>query len=642
MRRSLTLTLAVALATLLLPSSQAESAPPRPAARPARAAKSQPGLRRGASAVKSRPQRTELPGRLLRTPAPEPPPVMAADEAPPPDPGDPDRARILRLQEALSSIVHGPVLGRLKVGMRVVEAGTGRTFFRQHASTMMDPASNQKVLATTAAIMRLGAGYRFRTELSGPPPDGDGVVHGDVVLRGSGDPSLGMRELTSLAGSLAARGVTRIEGGVMADPRRIGSGESNAEERSPLRVSRGSILIRIRPGANGSPPIVGVRPALDAIQIRNRAVTKGKVRGKLRVTVTGTDTRLIVEVQGRMAVNHPGMTMSRIPVNQRLFAASLLHAAMASAGITVKGTAAIGTGKFAADAGKPELLAIHRSLPLAILIRHINKDSNNEWSERLLDVVGAELYGGAATPDKGLRALREAMDDISLPRTSYIPTNGSGLGHSNRLTADAMADLLQKLYTDPRWGPELLQSLSVGGVDGTTRNRFRGSPAAERVRAKTGTLDGKSCLSGYVGDGEDVLVFAILVEGPKGRRFATHAVRAAQVGAVNAMMRYARGVLDAPTGEEVAPAEDFEVGDDVIEIDNEDAAPASGDPAKAAPLSPEPLSPRPLSLAPPPISFPLPPLERQGTRTASRENSNKPKSLRPASARSPNAGALRR
>jgi D-Ala-D-Ala carboxypeptidase 3 (S13) family protein len=145
-----------------------------------------------------------------------------------------------------------------------------------------------------------------------------------------------------------------------------------------------------------------------------------------------------------------------------------------------------------------------------------------------------------------------------------------------------------------------MQSLSVGGVDGTTRNRFRGSPAAERVRAKTGTLDGKSCLSGYVGDGQDVLVFSILVEGPRGRRFATHAVRAAQVGAVNAMMRYARGVLDAPTGEEVAPEEDSEAGQDVIETDAEDGAPpAAGDGKPAAPAPPagEPSN-RPTSSAP--------------------------------------------
>jgi D-alanyl-D-alanine carboxypeptidase/D-alanyl-D-alanine-endopeptidase (penicillin-binding protein 4) len=114
-----------------------------------------------------------------------------------------------------------------------------------------------------------------------------------------------------------------------------------------------------------------------------------------------------------------------------------------------------------------------------------------------------------------------------------------------------MADLLRKLHFDPRVGPDLLQSLSVGGVDGTTRNRFRGSAAAERVRAKTGTLNGVSCLSGYVGDQSDLVVFSIMVEGLRHR--AVNSVRGAQVSAVNAMMRYARGTLGPAPAEEAMP-----------------------------------------------------------------------------------------
>ena len=116
----------------------------------------------------------------------------------------------------------------------------------------------------------------------------------------------------------------------------------------------------------------------------------------------------------------------------------------------------------------------------------------------------------------------------------------------------------------------MLQSLSVGGVDGTTRNRFRGSPAAERVRAKTGTLSGKSCLSGYVGDGHEVLVFSIFVDGIRNRRFTTMAVRAAQVSAVNAMMRFARGIVGQPPTDEVEPGVDFEVGEEILEADLEE------------------------------------------------------------------------
>ena len=193
----------------------------------------------------------------------------------------------------------------------------------------------------------------------------------------------------------------------------------------------------------------------------------------------------------------------------------------------------------------PPLLALHESAPLGILLRKINKDSDNDYAERVLEAAGAEVYGGAPTGDKGVRLLREVIGELGLSPGSYVPMNGSGLGHANRITADAMSMLLRTLYLDPRVGPEILQSLSVGGIDGTTRNRFKGTIAAERVRAKTGTLHGKSCLSGLVGDGSDVLAFSILVDGIRGRRLRD--VRGAQVNCVNAMMRYAYEASSAVT-----------------------------------------------------------------------------------------------
>jgi hypothetical protein len=205
-----------------------------------------------------------------------------------------------------------------------------------------------------------------------------------------------------------------------------------------------------------------------------------------------------------------------------------------------------------------------------VLLRRINKDSDNDHAERVLEAAGAEVYGGAATTEKGLRLLREVIGELGLPPGSYVPRNGSGLGHANRITADAMADLLRALYLDPRVGPELLQSLSVGGVDGTTRNRFKGTLAARRVRAKTGTLAGKSCLSGLVGDGPDVLAFSILVQGLRGRH-SLGAVRGAQVSCVNAMMRYVRDAQGA-SGEAPAgggPEIDIEAGQEVSETEGE-------------------------------------------------------------------------
>jgi serine-type D-Ala-D-Ala carboxypeptidase/endopeptidase (penicillin-binding protein 4) len=493
---------------------------------------------------------------------------------------DPARDRILRLQEQLNTIVDGPVLSHVRVGIRVIEAATGRTFYRRGGTTLMDPASNQKVLATTTALMRLGSGFRFRTELTGPPPDGNGVINGDVVIRGMGDPSVRMVDMETLAASLAARGVLRIEGAIAGDPRRIGSQETHPEERTPLRVSRAYITIRVRPSLEGLPPLVSVKPELEVLTIRNRAITGGRGRA-LRLNMNATSDKIVIELGGRISPHHPGLVMRRVAADQRLFTASLLRRVLIESGIEVRDPAKVYEPRLDRNAARSEILAVHRSEPLSVLVRRINKDSDNEWADRLLDVVGAELFGGPATAEKGLRALREAMDELKLPRDSYVPSNGSGLGHSNRLTADALAELLHKIYTDPRWGPELLQSLSVGGVDGTTRNRFRGSPAAERVRAKTGTLSGKSCLSGYVGDGSEVLVFSIFVDGIRNRRYTTMAVRNAQVSAVNAMMRFARGVTGP--AEEVEPGVDFEVGDEILEADMEERPVEGGAPGQDVP-----------------------------------------------------------
>lgn len=515
-------------------------------------------------------------------------------ESPPPDAADPDRDRVMRLQQALTSIAHGPVLGRLRVGMRVLDSRSGRTFFRRRDDVLMDPASNQKVLATAAALLLLGHDYRFRTQVQGPLPDDDGTIRGDLVLRGSGDPSLRAGDLDELAQGLVARGVQRLEGGVQADDRRVGleerppgPTETSTDERSPLRLLRGAVVVRVRPADRvGAQPLVSVSPPSQAFQIVNRAQTRGKGRSRVTVSVTAGQGRMVVTVAGRISITHPGQVIRRAPPSPRLYAAVLLNAALRTAGIEVRDPPALVVPGRTSDPGG-KALVVHLSSPLSVLIRRLNKDSDNDYADRLLAVTGAETYGGAATNAKGLRALREAMNHLGITPTGYRSANGSGLGHMNRISAATMADLLWRLYQDPRIGPEILQSLSVGGVDGTTRNRFRGGPAAERVRAKTGTLRGKSCLSGYVGDGGDVLVFSILVEGLRGRRLGTQAARAAQVMAVNAMMRFSRGAVGELPSDEVLPPDDLEAGDDLPDSDEDE------------PVEPETQAPAPVpSVAP--------------------------------------------
>jgi PBP4 family serine-type D-alanyl-D-alanine carboxypeptidase len=499
-----------------------------------------------------------------------------ADEVPAPAPDDRDRERITRMQETIGEILHNRTLGRLHVGLRVMSARTGRLFYGRRGEALMDPASNQKVLATTAALLRLGGDWRYRTEISGLEPDDDGVVHGSLYLRGNGDPTLRSMDLERVATHLRAQGVTRIDGGVVADARLLGwdtppSDEEPGDTKAPLVVDRGMTVIRVRPGgAPGAPPVVLTeqrRFAEDAGQslgfvVHNQATTRANGRTRIAVRVETAEGRMRIAVSGRIAVGAAGVSFRRRVPRPALHTAIVLRAALGAAGIVVHDGASAGV-----TPNNVSVLDVHESEPLTIVLRRINKDSDNEQAERVLQTVGVEVLGAPASTEKGVTVLRAVIGSLGLRPNSYVPRNGSGLGHANRITANAMAELLRALYFDPRIGPDLLQSLSVGGVDGTTRNRFKGTLASRRVRAKTGTLDGKSCLSGLVGDGDDVVVFSMMVQGFHGKGLA--AVRASQVGAVNAIMRYVR----EGTGEriELPPGFDEQVAGTDVETAGEES-----------------------------------------------------------------------
>lgn len=511
-------------------------------------------------------------------------------EAPPPPENDRDRDRILHLQSALQNLVHN-AFGRLKVGLRVIEAHTGRVFFGRGATALMDPASNQKVLATTTALVRLGNDWRFRTEVYGPTPDGNGVVHGDLYLRGNGDPTLATADLQELAAKVVARGVVRVDGAIVADPRRFGDDGPlpQGEEPSQLSVNRGTVAIRVRPGSPGEPPQVMLVPPpprspagvpSDFMLANQARTTEGRGR-KLGVQVNAARGVLQVDVGGRIGASSPGVIFRRVIPDRTLGAAILFRSELMAAGVAIRDRAAVG-----GQAAAATLLASHSSAPLGVLLRKINKESDNYEAERLLEAVGAEVIGGPATTEKGITVLKDVIGEFGLDPHTYLPKNGSGLGHANRLSAQAMTELLRALYLDPRVGPELLQSLSIGGVDGTTRNRFRGMLVARHVRAKTGTLNGKSCLSGLVGDGEDVMAFSIMVQGFRSRN-GLAAVRGAQVAAVNTMMRYVQerggSRTDSPAGD-VAPAgTDYETGGDADTEDETPETPAAAPPPEKAP-----------------------------------------------------------
>ncbi len=535
-------------------ASAAPSKSPAPAAKSTKSSPAKPVASKpkpGASKVVAK-TATSKPGGGKGAPAQKPPPATPV-ERPEQDTTStpPEEPRAATLHDRLMSILHDRPLSRARVGVVVMRASDGVVLFAHNPDRAFNPASNTKMLTTAAAIAMLGGDYRYRTTLHGAPPDDEGVVKGDITLRGMGDPSLRATDLTLLAERLHGLGVHRIEGDLIVDSNFHSDGKSHAPELpgGAIIMDRNVLAVHVDPGDAGSRPRVWVEPGGEFFVVDNKATTvKGK-KSRLKISASRDGDKLVVSVRGRIAETR-GEYVDKLRLGDgALIAGWTLRSAFAAFGIELVGTVRPGS----LTDGERVLLAAHDSQPMADICKIANKPSNNFVSEIIFKTVGAERYGWPGTLQKGARAVGEFLNQMGLPSSTFRLVNGSGLTHANRITPSALALLLRRLYFDMGVSADFLNSLAIGGIDGTIKHRFLGTDAVGLVRAKTGTLSGVSALSGYVGDKEDVLIFSILVEGFRGR--AKNEVRRAQVRMVTDMLRYLRRGVSPTPSEPAEPAE---------------------------------------------------------------------------------------
>jgi len=512
-------------------------APPAQAA--ARAHPARAAVKRQARSIDTRPRRmVTAPG------APEEFHNTAA-------PGtDADRA----LAQRLDGILGSSWLKSAINGVYVVDAVSGRELYAYGADRQLNPASNTKLVSTAAALDTLGPDYSYATRLMGPPADESGVVRGDVRLVGSADPTLGPDDLRDLARHLADTGIRTITGDVLI----------SADERDAL--AHAWITVRVIGGErDGERAHVRVTPDSDFYVVDNTAQTalaqrKGR-KPRLTVDVREVGERLRLEIGGRVRAGEE-VEVTRAVSRPALFAAHTLRAAVLDAGIAIDGgVRLVATAAIPDDAVE---LARHESVPLRVLAAWINKPSNNFLADRLIVTAAAEK-AGARSMAAGVRVMGEWLDKIGIAPGSYRFENGSGLSHTIHVSPRQIAQVLLA-GAKASFGHEWLDSLAVGGKDGTLRSRFAGHPVAGYVRGKTGTLNGVAALSGFVTiDDAHSVCFSVLTNGFRDRRKPQ--VREEQAAIVDAIFGYLRGQAGVePPRQDVQPAA---VGGDV---DSEDVA----------------------------------------------------------------------
>ena len=456
--------------------------------------------------------------------------ASAAACAPPPVAGPAPLAAPPRtaIAAALDSIFDTPAFASAHWGVLVRSAETGETLYARNPGKMFVPASNVKLVTASAALQGLGPEYRYRTAIVAAGPVRGGALEGDLVVVGSGDPTVSARfagdpraVLRAWADSLRARGVTRISGRVLGDDdvfdeRALGRGwawddvdAAYSAEISGLPFDEGSAALRVEPGAEaGSAARVSLAPATAYLRLAADVAT-GAPESERRVRVErGADPREI-RVSGSIPAGGEALEQRvSVPDNTAYFAA-VLRETLAEAGIAVGGDAAEAQAGW--GAGRTvDTLFVHRSPPLREILPGFMKPSQNQIGEILLKTLGAELRG-MGTAGAGIVVVDSLFRMRGLPTGLLSQADGSGLSRYNL----AAPELLVLLLEGERGGPHFAvyaDALPVAGVDGTLAGRMGDTPLQANVRAKTGTLSGVRALSGYLATAEgEPLVFSMLV-----------------------------------------------------------------------------------------------------------------------------------
>jgi D-alanyl-D-alanine carboxypeptidase/D-alanyl-D-alanine-endopeptidase (penicillin-binding protein 4) len=392
-----------------------------------------------------------------------------------------------------------------------------------HPDDPLIPASNTKLLTTAVSLIRLGPDYRFKTGVYTKSPPVDGIINGDLYLKGFGDPFLVNEEMWMLTHELALRGLKKITGDLIADETFFDqkrNPEGWEEDRPPywynaeigaLSFNFNTATIYIQPGPSpGHKAIARIDPDLSCIILENKAFTIKKNKKKyINVGRGFSEGKNLFQLKGRIPVDFPTVKIYRTIKDPAAYTIAAFRNFLKQEGIEFDSELRKG-----ATPQNAIPFYIHESKPLSRIIADLNKISNNFIAEQIVKTFGAEIEGSPGTHKKGLKIIRETLEEKCIKIDGLKLFDGSGLSPLNRIPARLICDLLFFMANSEECGPEFVSSLAISGIDGTMKERPLNGKIHGMIRAKTGRINGVSALSGYIWtiSGEP-LIFSILMNG---------------------------------------------------------------------------------------------------------------------------------
>lgn len=428
------------------------------------------------------------------------------------------------LADAIDEILSDPRLTDSQAGVVVADAHTGEVIYDHNGDTRAVPASNNKLATSAAALEILGEDYTFTTIVSADDRPEDGTIWGDMYLRGGGDPTLLQADLEAMAAEVADLGVEVVDGDLVADDTAFGGDRLGTEyghedlqylyanETSALTVASGddynagTVRVFVQPGAaEGDPAQYRTVPETNYVTIVNEMTTTAAGSGN-SVSINRDDHSNTIRLTGTIAADSGETFGTRSVIDPALLAADVFRNALEDEGVLFTGDIRKGQ---APEQGGQEY-SEHLSMPLSDLMPLFLKPSNSSHANALFKTLGYEL-SGEGTWASGKAGVYQGIEKYGVDTGPIRQVDGSGVSRHNLITPTMVTDLLVGAKDAP-WFDTWYNALPVACVDGTLGGRMCGTPAADNVHAKTGSMTSVSALSGYVTDADGrELVFSVML-----------------------------------------------------------------------------------------------------------------------------------
>jgi len=408
------------------------------------------------------------------------------------------------------------------VAVVVQELGVHHETLRVNVATAMNPASVMKLVTTYAALEQLGPAYRWKTAAYAAGALADGVLEGDLVLKGGGDPKLDLEAFARLVRALRGKGLREIRGDLVLDrgyfERAPGdAGRFDGDPFRPYNVLPDALLVNykslrfvfvaeperaaVRVYAEPKPPTLDV---VNALKLAEGGCPEGSAfRELLKPSFEPARQRVLFAGQFPASCGEKDINVALLEPNDQV--AGVMRQFWSESGGVWNGSARDGT----APAGLQPLHTLE-SASLAEIVRDTNKFSNNIMARHIFLTLGAESAGAPANAQKSFAAIRNWLTAKRLVVPELVMENGSGLSRGERISAGNLAALLQAAWQSPVM-PEFISSMPIAGIDGTMRRRVKGEGITGQAHIKTGLLSDVRSMAGYVLDRSGKRIVVVMI-----------------------------------------------------------------------------------------------------------------------------------